>query len=743
MKAPKSLAKRGCTDILCLLAFIAIVGTIFGLGIMHLSTGNIDGIIYPSDYNGNYCGKSGTAVADKPYAWYPQLDTDIKAQAGVLAVGYWWDFVPYTLCVKECPAKFSFTNDQSYGGCDYEGADCGSGDTPRTFYASFETTLMLKRCFPLLEVAKAGTRDLCSVPDCKTADKPCIAVDGEPEAGNETVWEMSSGDSCERTITETITVQFTPQAADDESYELTQQFAGYITKIMQASRAVDEAWTQMGVCILGGTIVMGFFWVLFLWLFAGVIVFVAFGLLVICLFIVTIGCYIQAGWAPNLTDYLNSTDLTSGTTTVAGLEFSYDNLGTSDYQTSYQVLSGIMTVILVLVVIMLIVWRKCIVRCIAIIRESTKVFKTVPGLIIWPLLTIAGLTLVMVFGLVVGLYIFFGDASTYKDNLILVSEAIAEAANTSSTVDSYLTDETASQWVFFVVHVFGVLWAIEFIKACAWITMSGAVCYWYFFKNPTDHPTAPGDPQRFPLLNAFKRTVIYHMGSAAFGALIIAICQLIRYILATIDYYTKDLQQENFLYKMAIKCAQCAMWCLQKTIEFISYFGFVFIALEGQNFCQACKNTFVFLLEPKNAAQAAVNKTVEKLIVLIISWTTPTLMSLVCYGWLFNDAEYMTDHVNNPLYPAILVWIGSFFIADAIATVFECTIDTIFLCSFQDSKEYGGKYMSPDMREAFGLDVAEQEAAPIQTSKDFKEKEAAARKKSVEIAASGPPPAAV
>ena len=36
----------------------------------------------------------------------------------------------------------------------------------------------------VLEVAKAGTRDLCSVPDCKTAGKPCIAVDGEPEAGN-------------------------------------------------------------------------------------------------------------------------------------------------------------------------------------------------------------------------------------------------------------------------------------------------------------------------------------------------------------------------------------------------------------------------------------------------------------------------------------------------------------------------------------------------------------------------------
>ena len=57
-------------------------------------------------------------------------------------------------------------------------------------------------------------------------------------------------------------------------------------------------------------------------------------------------------------------------------------------------------IILAIVLIMLAMWRKCIVRCVAIIRESTKVFKTVPGLIIWPLLTIAGLTLVMVFGLV-------------------------------------------------------------------------------------------------------------------------------------------------------------------------------------------------------------------------------------------------------------------------------------------------------------------------------------------------------
>ena len=52
-----------------------------------------------------------------------------------------------------------------------------------------------------------------------------------------------------------------------------------------------------------------------------------------------------------------------------------------------------------------------------------------------------------------------------------------------------------------------------------------------------------------------------------FGSLVIAICQLIRYVLTAIDYYTQDLQEKNIWLKLVMKCAQCVMFCLQKTIE--------------------------------------------------------------------------------------------------------------------------------------------------------------------------------
>ena len=535
---------------------------------------------------------------------------------------------------------------------------------------------------------------------------------------------VGDGDVCEKPVKEVKSLTFTPELQDAESADLTQKFAEYVTKAAQFSRACEEALTEMLVTGIAGTIIMGFLWVLFLWLFAGVIVFVALTVLVVTLLIITVICYVRAGWTPNPDDYFNSTDITPDLG-----EYNYENLATTDNRTAYAVMAVIMTILLAIVLIMLAMWRKCIVRCVAIIRESTKVFKTIPSMMIWPLVSIVFLTATYFWAFLVAAYIFYVDEDTYAENLDKLQKAIEEysSGDAASHLDS---DPSTQKWVLFWVHIFGVLWVVEFIRACTWITMSGAVCYWFFFHGRDD---AADKQERFPLLSSCKRVLRYHLGSAAFGALIIAICQLIRYMLATLDYYTKDAQDKNLIFKLAIKCSQCAMWCLQKTIEFVSYFGFVYIALNGTSFCASCKETFKFLLTPKNAMQTAVNKVVEKLIILIIAWTTPTFMSLICYAWLSGNDEYTAD--NNPLYPCIIVWVGSFALAGAIATVFECTIDTIFLCSFRDAAKFDGKYMSKDMKAAF--DIKEEEMgkmgiSAVQTSADYKEHHELAEKKQAE-----------
>lgn len=531
---------------------------------------------------------------------------------------------------------------------------------------------------------------------------------------------VGEGDVCNKPVKEVQSLTFAPELQDTKSAGLTQRFAEYVTKAAQFSRACEEALTEVLVTGIAGTIVMGFMWVLFLWLFAGVIVFFALAVLVVTLLAITVICYVRAGWGPNPDDFFNSTDVTPNLG-----EYNYENLSTTDNQTAYAVMAVIMTILLALVLVMLAMWRDCILRCVAIIRESTKVFKLIPSMMVWPLVSIVFLVAAYFWAFLVAAYIFYVDEDTYAENLDKLQKAIEDYSSGDDVASHLDSDPSTQKWVLFWVHIFGVLWVVEFIRACTWITMSGAVCYWYFFKEEKSKH------ESYPLLSSCRRVLRYHLGSAAFGALIIAICQLVRYMLATLDYYTKDLQQTNLVFRLAFKCSQCAMWCLQKTIEFVSYFGFVYIALNGTSFCASCKDTFKFLLTPKNAMQTAVNKVVEKLIILMIAWTTPTLMSLFCYAWLSNNDEYMAD--NNPLYPCILVWVGSFALASAIATVFECTIDTIFLCSFRDAAMFDGKYMSKEMKDAFGIDAPPPAGiSAVQTSADTKEHHELAEKKQAE-----------
>ena len=50
------------------------------------------------------------------------------------------------------------------------------------------------------------------------------------------------------------------------------------------------------------------------------------------------------------------------------------------------------------------------------------------------------------------------------------------------------------------------------------------------------------------------------------------------------------------------------------------------------------------------------------------------------------------------LEPAALAYARSF------ASVYECVVDTLFVCAMRDKDEYGGAHMGDSLRDALGLD---------------------------------------
>jgi solute carrier family 44 (choline transporter-like protein), member 2/4/5 len=82
------MAKRKCTDILCLLIFLASCGGIAYIGDYAMKNGDPSLILAPMDAEGNFCGRTAGYEA-YPMVWYQNLNLI--------------SWLPYAVCVKSCP----------------------------------------------------------------------------------------------------------------------------------------------------------------------------------------------------------------------------------------------------------------------------------------------------------------------------------------------------------------------------------------------------------------------------------------------------------------------------------------------------------------------------------------------------------------------------------------------------------------------------------------------------------------
>ena len=731
--------QRWCTDLICLL-FLLMTWTGMGaLGYVCIDVKEdlLYDLYYPTDSYGQHCGRPGTIMADRPRVMYPDLDADITANYDLIVTHQWMTFFSTItkLCVAECPDGISLTNPTYYGGDAYPldnasnlnvNAISPCGCTPEYWY-SFRTEKYASRCFPTTSTFTGGTTVLCATPPCTNealnatlgGTLECAALSARPD--EVTTWEVCpSGataaecalreDWCDFKVEQGSSWFYLPVDHSTENSDYTEQIATYASVVIGGFDGVLYAYQQVLGFGLGMSVGIGFVWIVLLWFFAGLIVWMLITFLLVSCCLLNIYLCSKAGWLEDVTDDLyNFTDF-GAVVNSSLLAASSDD----DLQIWYEVgaIASILCTILVLVCIC--AWRKCINRAIAIVRECTKVFRALPLLMLWPLLSIAFEIAFLGFGLLILFWIW--DDEVWQ----LVYDKYGEVAGKSE-----ITQE--EQIALSAFALLASLWGLNFCRAISWSSMASAVGYWFIVDNAPDL----GQAKRgrgcccwggtglglVRLLDATWTIVSKHLGSMAFGALIIATCQLIRIVLKLVEMSTQQAQQSNLLLKLVLKCAQCAMWCLQASIEYISYYGYVYVALEGGAFCRGCKSTFQLIL--KFPAQAAVNKTVQKLLSLLLGWSIPALCSVCAWYHLDNDDDYTAEGFSA-VHAALAVFLGAWVVADGLTTTFSCCIDTIYLSAFVDMEANDPpKYMSNDLREAFGIDKAEEEV-PAGASKLYK-----------------------
>lgn len=253
----------------------------------------------------------------------------------------------------------------------------------------------------------------------------------------------------------------------------------------------------------------------------------------------------------------------------------------------------------------------------------------------------------------------------------------------------------------FIYHFFGLLWTNQFIVGYTLVTIAGAISNYYWSRGDSSQmPT-------FPVLTALKNTTVYHMGSVAFGSFIIAVIQLIRFLLEYLDRKTKELQAANKCAAWALCCCKCCMWCLEKIVAFINRNAYIMVAVKGTSYCVSAGRAVALLVS--NALRlAAVNFVGDMLIFLgkvAVAAAAGIVALAMCELNYYNDpVKHPDTYLYSPILPVAISIITAFAVASVFFAVYEMAIDTILLSFCEDCEVNNGepRFAPPLLMEVVG-----------------------------------------
>merc|ERR1712167_318739 len=231
------------------------------------------------------------------------------------------------------------------------------------------------------------------------------------------------------------------------------------------------------------------------------------------------------------------------------------------------------------------------------------------------------------------------------------------------------------------------------------VSLAGAAASWYFRTEEMMK-----EPIVKPLRRSFNRAVKYHLGSIAFGSLIIAIIKFIRAVVAYVQAKcNKAASKAGAIGKLvkAVLCAiQCCIWCMEKCMKFINRNAYILIAIHGISFCTAAKRAFFLIL--RNIARIGA---VALLSTIFLFLGKMFICAVPTTAGAFLLVINKDTSVEAPAVPLALIAIASYIVGSSMMAVYGMTIDTMLVCFVGDEEankeKFGGPYYATGELKSF------------------------------------------
>ncbi|XP_063633222.1 choline transporter-like 2 isoform X3 [Cydia splendana] len=648
---------RSCTDVVWLIVFILFLGAWGYVGYYGIKHGNVEQLLAPMDMKGRRCGLDST-LQDKKYLVFFDISECLSPTTAISGCK-----TPQ-VCVNECPKETIVFNTGSYTAATFNNwrskMICVDGINTATMTHA-EATQYMK-------------------------DTKCASY---------VLKSQSVLGRCFINVTEAIEKieAFVNYTEDDIVNNLSNLLRYKQLSSQIAQDLVQSRWYMLGALV--AVVVLCFLYILILrWVVTPVVWVSIVGLLALLAFSCYL-CYDQ---------YVFYRGKSAGLYTTSYSLQGFFQTMFSKHQT-WLALLIILAIILTIVLLIVIFLRSRITIAIALIREGSKAVIDIKSTVFFPIFpwiiqcgVLAYFATVLVYLLsigepefkVVGLNETCDCGITYKDqdtcNPSVFLEKCKQAGTTRACEDaichfSGLVSPHEVNYMHFV-NLLGCCWAMFFISGCADMILAGAFSKWYWTFDKRNVPF-------WTLTAAIYRTVCFHLGTVAFGALIIAIVRVIRIMLEYIDHKLKKF--DNPLTRCILCCCKCCFWCLESFLKFINKNAYIMCAVHGKNFCASARDAFSLLM--RNIIRVVVLDKVTDFIFFLSKLLLSIGVGFAVYylmewGLVYEVTQGQRLHSNYV--PAILLGVATYLISTIFFNVYAMAVDTLFLCFLEDCERNDG-----------------------------------------------------
>ncbi|XP_078038767.1 choline transporter-like protein 1 [Augochlora pura] len=324
-------------------------------------------------------------------------------------------------------------------------------------------------------------------------------------------------------------------------------------------------------------------------------------------------------------------------------------------QTAYLIYAIALSTVTVITLLIVLVMRKRIALVMQLFREAGKAVYAMPALLLQPIYT----------------YLLIGFTVCAWVYCMLWIESAGNIYKNRKDHFHYRKDGLliAARWY----NLFFFFVTCEFLLGCQHVVVACAVARWFFTR----------DKRRlsFAVTRGFGYLVRYHLGTVAFGALVIGIVRFIRAIISFVQNRLK--QYDNDLVRGILCCCQCCLWCFECALKFLTRNAYIETAIYGCNFCTGGRKAFT-ALSSNILRVAAINSVGD--FVLFLGKVLVVTLTIVSGIYLMQKK----DGLHHPWVPIVVAGLFAFLVAHCFISIYEMVIDTIFICFCEDCEKNDG-----------------------------------------------------